>query len=566
MKELLRRLFLKPGLSLEIAIASLFANILALAAPLFVIQVLNRYIAHGVDATLATLTSGVILAIILELFFRQIRARLARSISAGANAELALASFSILIKAKASALERIPPGQRSQVVNAPSAVESAYSAGNISAVFDVPFALLFVGVLFLLSPVLSGIVGVFLVVVFIGSTLGSMSMQSHNRNLLQASGAGNAIIGTATRQIDTVRAFNAASFLRHAWENQLARVLPLRSRMEARQNLIQTLTQTAAALMSVFVVAIGATLVVAGQLDVGAMIGANILAARALMPISKFSQLSGVFAKASQSLELLREFAKLPLEADSGSYRSQYTGGLEFRDAAFSFPSASTPLFESLSVTIRPGTVTVVTGANGTGKTTLARIMAGILDPVRGQVLIDGLDLRQTSPEWWRRQIIYFPQEPYLLNGTIRDSLQTSNPDLEEKDLGLILASSGLTNFLDESPNGLETQIADNGANLSLGIRRRLALARALTTDGKLAIFDEPTEGLDTDGIASINAVMQELATKGNTIIVLSHDPRIVSAAHMTIDLNAKPMPQIIENSPPSKSDNDETGNNEASS
>ena len=547
MNEFFRRLKLTPGLALEIGLASLFANILALAAPLFVIQVLNRYVAHGVDATLATLTTGVLLAVGLEYAFRKIRLRLCRAISAGPDTNIASAGFNILLKVKASALERIPQGQRQQIISATSSIEKAYGSGNIGAVFDVPFALLFVGVLFLLSTILSGIVTCFLAIVFIIGTISALRLQKDTRQLIQASGATNALIRSVTAEIDTVRAFNASSFLGKLWATQLDKVQGLRRAMEARQGGTQAIIQTATALMSVLIVSVGATLVVAGELDVGAMIGANILAARALMPISRFSQLGATFAEASESILILKEFAKLPLESESGSFKSTYKGGLEFKDVAFVFPGAATPLFESLSLTLKPGTISVIRGSNGTGKTTLTRLITGILEPVRGHILADGLDLRQASSEWWRRQIVYMPQEPTLLNTTIRENLMTVNPEMDPQQLLKAITAAGLTSYLDQGPQGLETQVTDNGRNLSLGIRRRLALARALTTDGMLVVFDEPTEGLDSEGVSCVYSTMKDLATRGRTIIVVSHDPKIAKGAQIAIDLNIKPIPRVTE-------------------
>ncbi|MBT4932329.1 MAG: ATP-binding cassette domain-containing protein [Rhodospirillaceae bacterium] len=547
MNELFRRLKLKPGLSLEIALASLFANILALATTLFVIQVLNRYVAHGIDATLTTLFTGVLLAIILEYAFRRLRMRLARAVSAGPDQAIASAGFNVLLKVRAGALERIPQGQRQQIMSASSSIEKAFGSGNIGAVFDVPFAFLFVGVLFFINPFLSGIVGFFAVAVFIYGTLSAARLQKDTRQLLSASGNSNALIRSATAEIDTVRAFNASSFLGKLWQQQLESVQGLRRAMETRQGGTQIIVQTATALMSVLIVTAGATMVVAGDLNVGAMIGANILGARALMPISRFAQLGATFAEARESLSILREFAKLPLESDSGSIKTKYLGGLEFKDVAFVFPGGATPLFESLSLSLKPGAILVISGSNGSGKTTLSRLITGIIEPVRGQILVDGLDLRQASPEWWRKQIVYLPQEPTLLNTSIRENLMTVNPEASAEHLAKAITAAGLVNYLDESPKGLETEITDNGRNLSLGIRRRLALARALLTDGMLVIFDEPTEGLDTEGVSCVYAAMKDLAKRGRTIIVVSHDPKIVKGAQVAIDLNVKPVPRVTE-------------------
>ena len=317
-----------------------------------------------------------------------------------------------------------------------------------------------------------------------------------------------------------------------------------------RFDLLQTITQSANSLMSVAIIAIGAILAVTGEMDVGAMIGANILAARALQPISKFSQLGAAFAKARQAIELFKKVSKIPLEAETGTALRTYAGGLEFRDVAFAFPSNPTPLFESLSLKIAPGSVVVVTGANGAGKTTLARMIMGLLEPARGHVLADGLDLKQVAPEWWRRQIVFLPQDPVLFNATILENLTINRPDIDMSELNHIVDAVGLRKYLDESANGFDTPIVDNGWRLSEGIRRRIALARALTTGGMLALIDEPTESLDAEGCAAVHAVLGNLAKTGRTIIVMSHDPNIVKGPHTVIDLNVKPEPKIVVASP----------------
>ena len=126
MGDFFKRLKAKPGLTTEIVAASLFANILALASPLFVIQVLNRYVGQGVDATLVALASGVMIAIALELGFRQARLKLARGLSATKDDELSTGAFGILTTAESQALASIPPGERREVVRGLELVENAF--------------------------------------------------------------------------------------------------------------------------------------------------------------------------------------------------------------------------------------------------------------------------------------------------------------------------------------------------------------------------------------------------------------------------------------------------------
>ncbi|MBT7954748.1 MAG: ATP-binding cassette domain-containing protein [Rhodospirillaceae bacterium] len=371
------------------------------------------------------------------------------------------------------------------------------------------------------------------------------------RQLLDTSRQSNLISGTAIQERDTLRSFNAGNFLTKAWLGQVAKVNNLHRRIISHRGLLASISQTIVGLMSVTTMAVGAILVVQGALDVGALIGANILAARALQPISRFAQLGEVFLKAKQSMNLLGEFLKLPREPETGSAKRDYTGSLELRDVGYIYPGATGPLYESLSVTIPAGAICVINGSNGTGKTTLARLIMGIIEPNRGQILADGLDLRQVLPEWWRQQVIYMPQEPGFLNATLLENLQINAPETDLSQLNQIIDATGLRKFLDETPNGFETPITENGRRLAVGIRRRLALARALTTNGKLVLLDEPTEGLDNDGSQVVSAVVSSLHQQGHTIIATSHDPNIIKQAQIFIDLNAKPTPTITLAKPP---------------
>lgn len=544
--ELYRRLRLRPGLAAELVVASLFANVLALASPLFVIQVLNRYVSYGVDATLVTLTTGVVLAVALEFGFRHVRARLAGSVAAEPDRQLAEGAFGIMTAARTAALERIPPGERREILRGLDQVEQAHGATNVAAVLDVPFALVFVLALGLMSPILAGIVFAFILVVAGYSALAQRGLRDSTKRLTEIASAGNTLVGTASTAADTVRAFGAAPLLMGAWNRYVDAVQDMRRFLGMRQGTTQTVTQSAQALMSVAIVTVGAILVVRGELDVGAMIGANLLSARALGPMVRFAQLGETFAKADEALARLRGLARMELEADEGSALRHYSGRLELRDVAFAFPGSATPLFESLSLSLAPGSVLVVTGRNGAGKTTLARLLVGLVDPSRGQVFADGVDLRQMAPGWWRRQVCYLPQEPSFIDATIRENLLAANPDLDEEGLQRIVRAAGLGPFVDESARGLDTPIVNNGFNLAVGHRRRLALARALAGDGQLAVFDEPTEGLDAEGRNAVYAVLLDLARRGRTIVAISHDPTIMRGARLVLDLNAKPVPRLV--------------------
>lgn len=545
MNELIHRLTSRPIVAVEMLFGSLLVNIMAMASPLFVMQVLNRYVGQGVDATLITLTNGVLVAIFFEFLLRKSRLSIARGICAGPDERAAADGYNALLTAKAGALDGAPANARKDMNGNIVAIETAYNANNMASVLDAPFSLLFVFVLYLIEPLLALIVAAFIIGVFAIGVLNHRKSLRIIQALQKITPVGSGLLSTATREGDTVRAFNAGPYLQGKWQDHLRDVQGLRRDLASSQGTIQTITQSATALMSVAIIAVGAVLVVMGKMDVGAMIGGNILAARALQPITKLTQLGSLFTKAREAKAMFDQLDTLEPEPKSGATPKSCEGRITLRDISFAYPESQSPLFEGVNLDLKKGDVVVISGDNGTGKSSFARLLLGIIQPTRGQILIDGQDMNQLSLLWWRRQVVFLPQDPSLVNGTIRDNITINAVDPTEDDLNAAVDKAGLRKFLDESANGFETEILDNGWRLSEGIRRRIALARAVLATGAVTVIDEPTQSLDRDGCIAVHNVLGEMAKNGGTIFVMSHDADIVKGPHMHIDLNAKPVPVI---------------------
>ncbi|MEO5346574.1 MAG: ATP-binding cassette domain-containing protein [Magnetococcus sp. YQC-9] len=545
MTVLLKQFFSRPLFAIELLAVSLCIHLLGLASSLYVLQVLNRYVSHGLDSTLLTLTTGVLLAILMEYGFRQARLKLAHGVTVRPDYQLGIRIFDRIATTSAASIDRLAPAAQREIAAAPAVLGKAHGPANLVALIDLPFALLFIGVLFLIQPTVGMVATFFLVLTFIVSVLGHPLLRGLLKEQTQAASEVGALSGSTIRAVDAVRAFNAAELLRNRFRVRQAEAVRLQRLVESRRELIQTAAQSLGALMSVFVIAEGARLAVAGQMDVGLLVSANILASRAMAPILKFAQLGAVLAEARRAMETLGSFTRLPLERLAGAHLKNFSGRLELKDLAFAHDDGSDPLFESLNLTLVPGTSLVVAGANGTGKTTLARILVGLLEPTRGQILIDGVNLDQLSLVWWRRQVVYLPQEPSFIDGTIRDNLLAMQPDWSEEGMNAAIAEAGLAKFLHDSPKGLNTPLPNGGAQLAMGIRKRLALARALGGECRLVVFDEPLEGMDLPGREAVTAVIARLAKLGRGVIVFSHDAGLIRGADLVLNLDRKPVPEL---------------------
>ena len=541
MKRILAKLSSNPKIAVELTLVSLAANLLALIPSIFVILVLNRYVSYGVDATLITLASGAMLAVVLEYFFRRIRYRFAIRLNDRVEAQLGDRVFEKAIQAKVGYLNQIPPGTFRGVFSSVDQINKTYSATNICTFYDAPFALLFLVVLYFICPPIFyltlGVIALLSVIV-LAQLIG---LRALGKNLNRMNALKGQIGNDVIQLPETVRLFDLEASLREKWQKHSKVIDGLQALISDRQNRTQTIIRAFSGVLTIIVISAGALFVVDGTLDIGAMIGANILAARALTPIIATCQQAEGWVVAEHLHQTLVDFDRLPMEKTEGTAITSYSGAIEFREVSFSYPGAQVPLIEKLNFLLRPGEVLCISGKNGAGKSTLAKIIGGLIEPSTGYVLIDGINLGQASLDWWRRQIIYLPQEPKFLDGTIRDNFTGFKKDLTAGEIRQLLTDVGLGDLVDKTVGGLDQTINGSGSNISLGVRRRIALARALSYRGQLVVLDEPTEGIDASGASNVYAVMNQLSQEGRTLIVCSHDREILSGAHHFIDLDDGP-------------------------
>jgi len=552
MKSLLKQLTAQPTRLAEMLGATFFIHLLGLVGTLYVILVFNNYLPYGVNATLVTLSVGALIATLAEAAFRRVRHRLSDAAFSAPLSRLEQDVYSALTRSHRLALDGIAPARRQETLRALDALEQIAAPSTLSALLDAPFAVVALIALFLISPWLCAVT-----LLCIGLAWGvTATARSRLQRMAQETAfheaASRALATMAVEQPDTVRAFNVAPDLASKWAQVRGAGQAARSASAAAVAGVQQLTGSVAAWQGIAIIGIGAVSAAEGNLSAGALIGANLLAARALAPLLRLASLSETFARAEAAERQILELLRLPRETDSGVRPAAHSGGIELADVAFFYPGMARPLFEHLSLRLSPGEALGVIGGNGSGKTTLARLLCGLIDPVRGQILTDGMDLRQIDPVWWRRQIAYLPQEPAFMDASIRENLR---PGAENSRLDEALDLSGARGWLDGTPRGLDTLLTEGGRNLAAGVRKRLALARALTAEGHLAIFDEPTDALDDEGRQSVYQAMNTLKNRGVTLVVLTHDPNVLRAVEWILDLRVKPVPRLYRATRPKDSE-----------
>ena len=543
MKSLLARVTSNRPLFVKLLIASFLVNILALATPIYVIQVLQRYVAYGVTSTLVTLVLGVTFIVIFEFFFRNIRHRMAREYELK-NVEIANMVLTKLNHIKSHIYE-VSFKLRNDLINKNlNIIQNTFSASTILIILDVPFTIIFLLALFLIHYQIGLICVLFLIVPFLIDKLYSIKINklSKQSELIQSS-IFRVFDNVITRNL-SIKFFALTNPIARSWNFLANRIANNREEFEADKNLVSSFSSSIGSLLTISVIGWGATLAVDGQISVGALIGANILAARALMPLIRYVANKNNLLSAENAMHEINEYLKIPSDNNEGASIQDFKGNIQVRDLFFQYPNTKNPIFESLNTSFGPGNIVSIIGSNGSGKSTLINIFSSVLEITRGSILIDGVELSQLSKTWYRDQIAFSPQEPKFIDGSLKDNLIGSN-EVKESEFIRILNEVDLANYINNRENGINTLLEDRGETLPVGIRKRMGLARAMVKQKQLFILDEPTEGLDKIGREAAIKLIKNERLKNKSIIIATNDQEIVNMSDILIDMTSKPKPNI---------------------
>ena len=238
-------------------------------------------------------------------------------------------------------------------------------------------------------------------------------------------------------------------------------------------------------------------------------------------------QIRASLGGAKSTLELIEELRVIPelpdLQSDEISNRNDFNGEVRLTEVSYRYPGADNLAVRNVSFSISQGSSLGIIGSSGSGKTTLADLILGLLEPLEGQVSISGVTPLMATLKW-PGIVAYVPQEPILIDGTIRENITLGfdGQEISEEIVQESIQVSQLSDFINQLPHGLDTNVGERGSRVSGGQKQRLAIARALSTNPKLIILDEATSSLDVKTEAEIAKSLDSLKGKV-TMIVIAH-------------------------------------------
>jgi ATP-binding cassette, subfamily C, bacterial LapB len=515
----------------RVALLTVLLNVLALATSLYSMQVYDRVIPSQGVATLIALTSGVALAICLELFGRFARSSFLNLAIRKMDIQLSHRIFERLLNIR---IDQFPPsvGTLSAQLRGYETIRAFAMSATMYVVVDVPFALIFLAVIMFISGPLLAAIPLLAFVLSLG--IGLMSKSASERLALSSQMAANRKLGLLVEAVDgaeSVKATGAAWQFLGRW-NELARKVQ-DEEIEIRQHsenagyyaaFVQQLSYVA-------LVATGAYLASSGSdITMGAIIAASILSGRVLQPVTMLPSLMVQWANAKSALAGIEQLFKLEQDnhgIDHPVVLEHLKGAYAVERVAFGYPDRPRVLsIERLE--IPPGQKVAIIGSVGSGKSTLLKMLAGIYAPGEGRVSLDGLDVSQISRAHLVHRLGYMPQDLKLFAGTLRENLLAGIIGVSDAEVLAAAESTGLLRLIGDNPKGLDLRIAEGGGGLSGGQRQIVCLTRLLLKRPDVWLLDEPTASMDEmSEICALQSIRNTI-TPEQTLVLVTHKPALL--------------------------------------
>ncbi|HEV8652209.1 MAG TPA: ABC transporter ATP-binding protein [Actinomycetes bacterium] len=366
-----------------------------------------------------------------------------------------------------------------------------------------------------------------------------------------ASGRLSASAADLLRNVRVVQAFGqeALSRDRFAGHNVASTGAALHAlKVEAR---FSPLADLALAFGSGAVLWLGVQRVQSGRITLGTLLVVLSYLASLYGPIRSLTRMSSTVARGAASGERLLEVLRSDEAVAEPAHPlpvPPFRRELRLDRVSFAY-TPGVPVLQRVSLTVRTGETVCVVGPSGSGKSTLLDVLLRLYEPDSGAVLVDGVDLSACAPAALRARVALVPQEPWLMDGTVRDNIAFGRPDVTDEELLAVAKEALVDEFARHLRHGYDTPVGEAGGLLSGGQRRRIAIARAVLRRADLLLLDEPTSGLDAAAEALVVEALARIA-RGRTVLMVSHRLSLAAAADRVVVLDQG---RVVEQGPPAE-------------
>ena len=508
----------------SVFLSSILINLFVLATPMFTMNVYDKVVPNDAIATLWVLTAGIVTVYLFDTLLRFVRTYLLEI--AGKKSDVIMSSiiFSQVLNLK---MNQWPPsiGAFASQLREFESIRNFFTASTMAALVDLPFAIIFLLVIYYIGGPMIAVPLVVIALLLLYSLILVKPLKDSVEATYEATANKNAHLIETLHSIKTVKALGASNYSQWVWEESSGTIANKSMRARMLSSSIAVVTNLLVQFNTVGLIVFGLYLISDQELSLGGLIAIVMLSSRAVGPLGQVASLITSFEQTRTAFRSLDELMQKSIERPEGkSYvrRPGFEGGIGFRNVDFSYPESSRKSLSDISLKIRPGEHVGIIGKVGSGKTTLLKLIIGLYQADSGSISIDDIDINQIDPADLRKNIGYLSQDIELLRGSIRDNI--AYKDLHVNDEKLIEAANicGVDLFVNQLPQGFDTQVGESGGFLSGGQRQAIALGRAVLLNEPILILDEPTNSFDNTTESIVKKRLYNY-TRDRTLLLVTH-------------------------------------------
>jgi PrtD family type I secretion system ABC transporter len=508
-----------------VLIFSLVINVLMLTQPIYMLQIYDRVLGSGHHETLVMLTLIAAFAIGIMAVLDTLRNSVTVRIGCWLNDHLGPVYFDSGVSARIKG-----SGNGAEPLRDLASIQTFIATQGLVAFFDMPWAPIFIVIIWMLHPVLGVLALASAIVLLLASFANDWATRKPTAVAGGYQTTAMRVADATIRNAESVRAMGFLPAMIERWRahNSLA-LDAIRSAYE-RGGMIMSLTKFIRNFVQIAILGVGAYLVLKHELTPGGMIAASILLGRALAPVEMSIGAWKNFMQARLAFQRLEtQLASFPATIER-TLLPEPVGRIDVSNVAFLAPNTNQPILHNVSFTGEPGEAIAVIGPSGAGKSTLCRLLVGICEPAAGEVRLDGSDIRNWDQGQLGRHVGFLPQDVELFTGTIRENIARMTTD-ESRAVVDAAVTAHAHPLIQQLPQGYDTQIGDGAVRLSGGQRQRVGLARAVYGQPHLVVLDEPNANLDQAGESALAEAIAELKKRGCILIIVGHRPSTLAQA-----------------------------------
>ena len=512
-------------LLLHIFVASLIYTILGILGAFYFKELLDNVLPNGLKKTLMTLSIGVILLNVFKVLLNAFRSHLLLYLSQKLDIALLLGYYRHVLELPMNFFGTRKVGEIISRFNDAGKVRDAISGATLTIMIDTFMALAGAIILYMQNSKMFGITLIIVVLYIVIVISFNKWYERLNRKQMEDNASLTSYMVESLNGIQTIKAYNAERKANRETEIKFVKLLKSVFNLAWVSNLQGSLKVFVELVGGIVILWVGGVSVINGEMTIGALIVFNSLLAYFLDPVKNLINLQPEMQTAIVAADRLGEILDLEAEKSELEYKkmspSSLAGDIEIKNLDFRYGTRRLVL-EDINITIKKGQKVAFVGESGSGKTTLSKLLLNLYASEKGEIIINGNNIRDIQLECLREKIAYIPQETFLFSGTIFENLTLGMDDATLDDIIDASKMAQAHDFINELPLRYETLLEENGANLSGGQRQRLAIARAMLKKPDILILDEATSNLDSITERALDRTINEFS-KDMTTIFIAH-------------------------------------------